>query len=84
MILTAIRTTHNEYIVLHGNGRNADDGDGLLGKERLGGISMGWVLWGRIVVVAVRVVVWVLLWGIMALVSMVWVHDTVLNGIVQV
>lgn len=32
---------------------------------------MGWVLWGRVVVVAVRVVVGMLLWGIMALMSMV-------------
>ena len=47
---------------------------------------MGRVLWGRVVVVAICVVVGVctvLLWGIMALMSMVWVHDTVLNCIAQ-
>ena len=44
------------------------------------------VLRGTVVDVAVWDVVGVavlVLWGIMALMSMVWVHDTVLNGIAQ-
>ena len=87
---TAVRTADDEFVVLHGNRWDAEDSDGLL-LELLWRTPMGRVLRGsvvgvtvcRMVGVAVRLVLLLLVWGNMALMSMVWVHDTVLNCIAQ-
>ena len=83
---TGVRTADEELVVLHGDGRDAEHVDGLLWELR-GGAVRGVLRRGTVVdvlpvwgVVGVAVLVF---WGIMALVSMVWVHDTVLNGIAQ-
>ena len=91
---TGVSTSDDELAILHGDGRDAEDREGLLG-ELLGRIAMRGVLWGRdmvvvvvvavlgVVGVAILLLLCVIVWGIMALLSMVWVHDTVLSCIAQ-
>lgn len=85
-VFTALGVSDDELVVLDGNGGDAEDVDGLLvcwGRlVGLGVVRVAIRLRMAVVVVAVRLVV-SMVRRIMALLDMVWVHDTSLSRIAQ-
>lgn len=89
-VLTALRITHDELVVLH-----CDRGYGIdvdrLARRVLRGVAMrlgpimSRAVWLVVLGVwdAVRVAVLVGMWGMVALLDMVWLHDMVLRRIAQ-